>query len=79
MFHPLCEDLKSLKVNELESKIQELSKKYFLSLRYNNSQMSQQILLLLNMYKEEQQKREAEMLKKTLSKTSDLKELIKND
>jgi len=49
--HPLAENLSGLKETELENKIQTLSKKYFMA--GNNSAVQQQIIMLLEMYKEE--------------------------
>lgn len=79
MFHPLSEDISKLKIQDLENKIQDLTKKYFISSRYGNSQLAQQVLLLLDMYKEEQAKRQNESLKKTLNKSKDLDELVKTN
>lgn len=49
--HPLAEDFSKLKDAELETKIQTLSKKYFMSA--NNPAVQTQIVALLDMYKEE--------------------------
>ncbi len=51
MIHPLVENLSPLKDSEIESKIQSLSQKYFMS--GNNPAVQSQIVLLLDMYKEE--------------------------
>lgn len=51
MTHPLAEDLSKFKDAELETKIQDLSKKYFMSA--NNLAVQNQIILLLDTYKAE--------------------------
>lgn len=50
MIHPFVEDFANLKDAEIESKIQDLSKKYF---QARNPQVQNQIILILDMYKEE--------------------------
>ena len=50
MIHPLAEDFTLLKDAEVEQKIQDLSKRYF---QAHNMALQQQIVLLLDMYKEE--------------------------
>ena len=49
--HPLAEDFAKLKDVELETKIQDLSRKYFMSA--NNPAVQQQIVMLLDTYKAE--------------------------
>jgi len=49
--HPLAEDFSKLKDVELETKIQTLSQRYFMS--SGNTAVQQQIIMLLEMYKEE--------------------------
>lgn len=48
--HPLVEDLSSLKDAELESKVSELTRKYFMS---RNPDVQFQIAAVLDTYKEE--------------------------
>ena len=55
--HPLQGDISSLTDNEIEDKIKELTKKYFTVLQVSPS-ASQQVLMLLEDYKAEQQTRE---------------------
>lgn len=50
MFNPLVDNLSDLTDNELESKISELSRKYFIS---HNPQVQLQISNILEMYKQE--------------------------
>jgi predicted transcriptional regulator of viral defense system len=51
MIHPLAESFSGLKDAELENKVQELSKKFFMAA--NNPAVQNQIILLLDMYKAE--------------------------
>ncbi len=75
MIHPLAEDLNSLKEPELETKIQDLSKKYFMAA--NNQAVQQQIILLLDMYKLELQSRRQKLWEDQYQKRdTDLDSLI---
>ena len=47
--HPLAEDFSKLKDAEIESRIQELSKKYWIA---NNQMVQNQISLFLDLYNE---------------------------
>lgn len=57
MFNPLVDNLADLTTNELEKKIAELSKKYFLT---GNPQVQSQISAILDMYKSEHMTRMAQ-------------------
>ena len=65
--HPLSGDLSGLKDNEIESKIQDLTRKYFMT---HNFELQQQISNVLNDYKEEMTKRRQNALSK-LMKSAD--------
>ncbi len=54
--HPLLEDLSNLKDQEIEAKILDLSKKYWVA---RNPDVQYQITLLLNSYQEELRSRRA--------------------
>lgn len=56
--HPLAEDFSKLKDAEIESRIQELSKKYWIA---NNPMVQNQISLFLDLYNEEMRSRRAKM------------------
>ena len=74
MFNPLADDLSKLKDNELENKIQDLSRKYFLS---NNVNVQHQITVFLDMYKAELATRRARMWQEQYQKRdTDLDSLI---
>ena len=57
--HPLIGDLTELKDSELDLKIQDLTKKYFQSY---NQELRNQIVAVLDTYKEEAAKRRAKAL-----------------
>ncbi len=73
--HPLVSDLSSLKDNEVESKINDLTKKYFSS---SNPDVRHQITMLLDTYREEMGKRQQAAYAKLMSsRNKDLDKLIK--
>lgn len=75
--HPLIDDLASLKDSELEGKITELTRKYFST---HNPQLQQQIVMVLESYKEELAKRQREAYEKMMqTRNKDLDKLIKVD
>jgi len=57
MFNPLINDFKDLKVTDLENKISDLSKKYFIAARSGNGELAKQIAVALEMYRSELQTR----------------------
>jgi hypothetical protein len=72
--HPLAGDLSALKDSELENKINDLTRKYFLT---NNFGVQQQISTLLDTYKAETSKRrQAEYEKMMSSRDKGLDKLI---
>lgn len=50
MIHPLAEDFGQLKDPEIENRLQDLSKKYWMT---NNPQVRQQMSILIGLYREE--------------------------
>ncbi len=73
--HPLMENTKSLKDSELETKIQELSRKYFQAAR--NPAPQHQVLVMLESYKEELAVRRSKMWEEISQKRdTDLDNLI---
>ena len=77
MFHPLGEDLSLLKDSEVESKLQELTRKYFLAARMGQNEMLTQLSTFVTIYKEELSKR---LLAKTQGPyDTDLNQLINVD
>lgn len=72
--HPLIEDFSSLKNQDLENKINDLTNKYFLT---KNMYVREQIVNLLNTYKEELYNRQQRELEKAMTtRDQDLDNLI---
>lgn len=78
MIHPLGNGISKLTDQELENKIQELTKKYFQALRFSPS-VASQVVLLLDSYKIEQQERQIAKSRQNNAGDNDLNELIKVD
>lgn len=77
MFHPLEEDLSQLKDIEIENKVQELTKKYFMAQRLGKAELLTQIGTFVNIYREELSKR---LINKTqTTHDTDLDQLINVD
>lgn len=75
--HPLINDLSDLKDNDLENKINELSRKYFSTY---NTQVREQIVMVLDSYKEELNNRRLREYEKMVnSRNKDLDKLINVD
>ena len=73
--HPLSGNLADLKDSEIESKIQDLTKKYFMT---NNSEVKHQISSLLENYNQEIGRRRQIALAKLMENSGkDLDKLIK--
>jgi hypothetical protein len=74
MFNPLADNLHTLKDLELENKIQELSRKYFMS---HDIHVQHQITVFLDMYKAELANRRAKLWQEQYQKRdTDLDSLI---
>lgn len=56
MNHPFVGDLQDLSISEIESKIAELSRKYFMT---HNPDMQMQLSMIIDIYKEEAKARRA--------------------
>lgn len=76
--HPLQPDITGLTDQELENKITELTKKYFQALRVVPG-AAQQVSLMLEGYKWEQQRRVIEKSKRVSDNNTDFDDLIKVD
>jgi hypothetical protein len=81
MFNPLLGDLTKLKQEDLDNKIFELTKKYYIAMRLGQGGAAQQISLNLNAYRSEQQQRQINSLKELNKKNEDtgLDDLINVD
>lgn len=78
MIHPLGNGISKLTDQELENKIQELTKKYFQALRFSPS-VASQVVLLLDSYKIEHQERQIAKSRQNTAGDNDLNDLIKVD
>lgn len=80
MYHPLANDPRKLKDQELDDKIVELSRKYNIAARMGQGTVVSQILSVLEMYKSEQQRRQRESMQSLIKKQNkDLDDLINVD
>jgi ribosomal protein L29 len=77
MFHPLQQDLSNLSDNEIESKLQELSKKYFAAQRMGSRDLLTQLSTFVNIYRNELSRRYMTRNKGDLDR--DLDQLINVD
>jgi hypothetical protein len=75
--HPLEQDLTELKDSEIESKLLELQKKYFIAARLGNRDLLTQLAIFVNIYKEEMYKRYHNKTKQQFD--GDLDQLINVD
>ena len=63
MFNPLIENPSKLKDQDLENKILDLSRKYGIAMRLGQGGIAQQIVITLDAYRMEQQRRQIESMK----------------
>lgn len=71
--HPLAEDYSKLKDSEIEQRIQDLSKKYFMA---SNPWVQQQISMFLDLYREELRSRQNKIWQQHQTKSPELDKLI---
>lgn len=77
MFNPLLGNLSKIKDSDLESKIQDLTKKYHIAARMGQGSICGQIIGLLESYKEELQSRQTKASQDLIKKQDkDLDDLI---
>ena len=76
MIHPFEGDLSQLKDNEVEERLFELNKKYYIASRLNDPYLLTQVATFVNIYKEELSRRYYD---KTKGTDSDLDQLINVD
>ena len=77
MFHPLQQDLSNLSESEIESKLQELSRKYFAAQRMGSADLLTQVSTFVNIYRNELSRRYMTKNKGDLDR--DLDQLINVD
>ena len=68
MFNPLLEDPSKIKDQDLENKILDLTQKYHIAMRLGQGGLAQQIVLNLDTYKSEQNRRQRESLASLVEK-----------
>jgi hypothetical protein len=77
MFHPLMGNPKELKDADLDNKIFELTKKYYIACNLGQGGVANQIVIALEMFREEQFRRQQEATKNLMKKENkDLDDLI---
>jgi hypothetical protein len=77
MYHPLLDDPKNVKDQDLENKILDLGRKYHIAARSGQGGVCQQIIVILEMYKDEQRRRQMESANTLIKKQNkDLDDLI---
>lgn len=80
MYHPLLDDPQNLKDQDLENKILDLGRKYHIAARLGQGGVCHQILIALETYKSEQQRRQVESIRDLVKKQNkDLDGLINVD
>jgi hypothetical protein len=74
MIHPFEGDLSQLKDQELEEKVQELNKKYYMAQRLGKPELLTQLSIFVTIYKDEMSKRYRDRMRTELD--GDLDQLI---
>lgn len=77
MYHPLLDDPRNIKDQDLENKILDLGRKYHIAARSGQGGLCQQLIIILEMYKDEQRRRQVESANTLIKKQNkDLDDLI---
>jgi hypothetical protein len=76
MFHPLVSDLTEFKDQEIENKLIELNKKYYVAARLGSQDLLTQLSTVITIYRDELSKRQSQKLKNA---DGDLGQLINVD
>lgn len=80
MFNPLFPNVAKLKDADIEAKLSDLNKKYMIAARSGNGALADQIVVMINHYKDEQRRRYQEEMQKALKKQDkDFDDLINFD
>lgn len=79
MFNPLLPDLSKLKNEEIDLKINELMKKYFIAAKCGQGTVCNQISVILEYYKQEQLKRFEAATKKSYQNNKNFDDFINVD
>jgi hypothetical protein len=70
LYNPLLDNTDKLKDQELESRILDLTKKYYIASRMGQGSVANQIVGILEMYKDELMKRQRQSLEKVSKKNA---------
>jgi hypothetical protein len=77
MYHPLLDSPAKLKDQDLENKILDLSRKYSIAANMGQGSVCQQIIIMLDMLKTEQSRRQQQNMSSVIKKQNkDLDDLI---
>jgi hypothetical protein len=68
MFNPLLPDLSKIKDVDLENKVLDLTHKYHAAMRMGQGSLAQQVVITLEAYRYEQQRRQADAMKQLQEK-----------
>ncbi len=80
MYNPLLSDVGQLKDSELENKILDLNKKFHIAAKMGYGQICEQIVIALNVYKDETLRRQKVAMEKLAKKQdNDFDDLINVD
>jgi hypothetical protein len=79
MFNPLLPDLSSLKNEDIDNKINELMRKYSIAARSGQGAVCQQLIIIIETYKAEQQQRHIKSSQKLLDQGKNLDDFINID
>jgi DNA-binding PadR family transcriptional regulator len=79
MFHPLEGDLSRLKDSEVESKLQELTRKYYQASRLGSQELLTQLSTFVTIYRDELRMRQAKALSNNNVTNEDLGQFINVD
>ena len=79
MFNPLLPDLSTLKSEDVDNKITELMQKYSLAARFGQGMVCQQIVVILESYKDEQRRRQVAATQKLINQNKNLDDFINVD
>lgn len=71
MFHPLSENIDTLKDDELQERINDLSRKYATASRLHDQTLVMQVHNMLTMYRDEQQRRYHKQVQKQNNNNND--------
>lgn len=74
--HPLIDNLENLTMDELQNKYNDLTKKMTMAGRYGSGSMMGQMLMVLESYKAELDRRQQKMLENAAGKSKNFKNII---